>query len=168
MISDFDPIPGPTASSSSFSTRTWPTTPTSNGPNGTWPRRCANGGATVHAVRLPPGLPPEPDGTPAKVGFDDFLVVNGLEAFAALLRRQAAAKPKRPNREDSRPNDHRLDRRARDERRRRDGPGGDADLYQRPIARAVSPNTYKPNPVRSAGPPGRGSSRCCRPACGNA
>jgi hypothetical protein len=60
-------------------------------------------GATVTVVRLP-GLPPEPDGKPNKVGLDDFLRVNGVEALTALLHdAQPPAKPKRDRPADGRP-----------------------------------------------------------------
>lgn len=41
-------------------------------------------GAIVKVVRLPSG-PPGPDGVPAKVGLDDFLVANSVEDFRKLL-----------------------------------------------------------------------------------
>jgi P4 family phage/plasmid primase-like protien len=50
-------------------------------------------GATVRIVRLPAG-DPGPDGTPAKVGLDDFLVAHGPDAFRKLLA--AAEEPKPP------------------------------------------------------------------------
>jgi hypothetical protein len=41
-------------------------------------------GAVVRVVRLPPG-DPRPDGAPAKIGLDDFLVANGPDASRELL-----------------------------------------------------------------------------------
>jgi putative DNA primase/helicase len=55
----------------------------------------ARRGATVNVVRLPPG-DPGPDGTPAKVGLDDFLVAHGPDAFCELLT--AAVPPAPPER----------------------------------------------------------------------
>jgi putative DNA primase/helicase len=53
----------------------------------------ARKGAIVKIVRLPQGEP-GPDGTPAKVGLDDFLVAQGLDAFRALLA--SAVEPEKP------------------------------------------------------------------------
>ncbi len=53
-------------------------------------------GATVKVVRLPVG-DPGPDGAPAKVGLDDFLVAHGPDAFRDLLA--AAADPAAPEKE---------------------------------------------------------------------
>lgn len=53
-------------------------------------------GAKVKMVRLPPG-PVGEDGTPAKVGLDDYLVAKGPEALRALLG--AAPPPKKPKKE---------------------------------------------------------------------
>jgi putative DNA primase/helicase len=53
----------------------------------------ARHGAAVKVVRLPPGAP-GPDGTPAKVGLDDFLVAHGPDAFWELLA--AAVDPTPP------------------------------------------------------------------------
>jgi putative DNA primase/helicase len=50
-------------------------------------------GATVRIVRLPQG-DPGPDGTPTKIGLDDFLVAHGPEAFREFLA--AAIKPTPP------------------------------------------------------------------------
>ena len=50
-------------------------------------------GAVVKIVRLPHGEP-GPDGTPIKVGLDDFLVAHGPDAFRELLA--AAAEPTPP------------------------------------------------------------------------
>jgi P4 family phage/plasmid primase-like protien len=50
-------------------------------------------GAAVKTVRLPPGEP-GPDGAPAKVGLDDFLVAHGAEALRRLL--DAATEPEPP------------------------------------------------------------------------
>jgi putative DNA primase/helicase len=50
-------------------------------------------GAQVKIVRLPPGEP-GPDGKPAKVGLDDFLVAHGPDAFRELLA--AAVEPEKP------------------------------------------------------------------------
>jgi putative DNA primase/helicase len=44
----------------------------------------AKHGATVKIVRLPPGEPGA-DGTPVKIGLDDFLVAHGLDALRKLL-----------------------------------------------------------------------------------
>ena len=53
----------------------------------------ARHGAKVKVVRLPPG-DPGPDGTPAKVGLDDYLVSHGADAFRKLL--DAATDPEPP------------------------------------------------------------------------
>jgi putative DNA primase/helicase len=53
----------------------------------------ARHGATPKVVRLPPGGP-GPDGKPAKVGLDDFLVAHGPDAFRELLA--AATEPTPP------------------------------------------------------------------------
>ena len=50
-------------------------------------------GAALKVIRLPPGEP-GPDGKPAKVGLDDFLVAHGPEAFRELLA--AAVDPTPP------------------------------------------------------------------------
>jgi putative DNA primase/helicase len=52
----------------------------------------ARQGATVRVVRLPPG-DPGPDGTPAKVGLDDYLLKHGADAFRELM---AKAEPPTP------------------------------------------------------------------------
>jgi len=50
-------------------------------------------GANVRAVRLPAG-PVGDDGVPTKVGADDYIVANGVEAFAQLV--DAAIEPEPP------------------------------------------------------------------------
>jgi putative DNA primase/helicase len=57
-------------------------------------------GAIVLIVRLPAG-PPGPDGESTKVGLDDFLVVNGPDAFGRLLH--VARPPAKPDFGDDRP-----------------------------------------------------------------
>jgi putative DNA primase/helicase len=52
----------------------------------------ARHGATVKIVRLPPG-DPGADGTPAKVGLDDFLVAHGPDAFRRLLAEATDPEP---------------------------------------------------------------------------
>jgi putative DNA primase/helicase len=49
-------------------------------------------GAIVKVVRLPQG-DPEPDGTAAKIGVDDFLVARGSDAFRELLTAAVAPTP---------------------------------------------------------------------------
>jgi putative DNA primase/helicase len=51
-------------------------------------------GACVRVVRLPDG-PADDDGKPTKLGVDDYIVANGLEAFQQLLG--AAEAPAEPN-----------------------------------------------------------------------
>ena len=51
-------------------------------------------GACVRVVRLPDG-PADEDGSPTKLGVDDYIVANGIEAFRALL--DAAEAPAEPN-----------------------------------------------------------------------
>ncbi len=68
-------------------------------------------GATVRVVRLPAG-DPGPDGTPAKIGLDDFIVAHGPDAFRELI---AAAVEPTPPAKGSSPNEaaddpHRLAR----------------------------------------------------------
>jgi putative DNA primase/helicase len=53
----------------------------------------AKHGATVKVIRLPPGDPGS-DGTPGKVGLDDFLVAHGPDALRAMLA--AATPPAKP------------------------------------------------------------------------
>ena len=50
-------------------------------------------GAAVRIVRLAPGEP-GPDGTPAKMGLDDYLVLHGADGFRRLL--EAATEPEPP------------------------------------------------------------------------
>ena len=49
-------------------------------------------GAAVRAVRIPQG-DPGPDGTPVKIGLDDFLVAHGPNAFRELLAAAVVATP---------------------------------------------------------------------------
>ncbi len=51
-------------------------------------------GACVRVVRLPDG-PADDEGNPGKLGVDDYIVANGLDAFRALL--EAAETPAEPN-----------------------------------------------------------------------
>jgi putative DNA primase/helicase len=53
----------------------------------------ARNGATVKVIRLPAG-DLGPDGTPAKIGLDDFLVARGPDAFRELMAK--AEEPRRP------------------------------------------------------------------------
>jgi putative DNA primase/helicase len=53
----------------------------------------ARHGATVKVIRLP-ARDPGPDGTPAKIGLDDFLVARGPDAFRELMAK--AEEPRRP------------------------------------------------------------------------